>query len=106
MPTAHEIPTDALTALGVPARKDLGDEQQRGAACVWCRTGLDAETAVDLGEQPTPNRWFPRACPGCVTRQAWRGFLDHAMPCPRCSGASGILCATGRALNRLSKAHR
>ncbi|WP_432133173.1 hypothetical protein [Streptomyces sp. bgisy154] len=100
------ITPEVLAGLGLPAREELDDQRQRGAACVWCAGVLDAESAVDLGEQPPPARWFPRACQSCVTGRAWRGFLDHAMPCARCGGASGVLCETGRALSRLARGRR
>ncbi|WP_432158957.1 hypothetical protein [Streptomyces sp. bgisy153] len=102
MPMTTELP-DAIAALVLPARETLDDAQQRGAACVWCSAPLDGERAVDLGEQPLPDRWFPRACQSCVAGRAWRGFLDHAMPCSQCGGTTGVLCDTGRALVRLAK---
>ncbi len=37
--------------LPLPGVGDLSEEQQRGAACVWCKEHLTAEIAVDLGER-------------------------------------------------------
>ncbi|MFD7886914.1 hypothetical protein G6W47_04610 [Streptomyces sp. CAI-21] len=54
----------------LPSPAQLGDEQLRGAECVWCGRCLATETAVDLGVHPDPQcpwaSWFPRACPACA----------------------------------------
>ncbi len=56
----------------LPALSDLSEQQVRGAACVYCGIHLDNATAVDLGEHQAGRagslvRWFPRACPPCVS---------------------------------------
>ncbi|MFI2432003.1 hypothetical protein [Streptomyces sp. NPDC018693] len=106
MSITMEITPEVLAVLGLPARETLDDEQQRGAACVWCNHELNAESAIDLGEQAPPDRWFPRACRPCVGVRAWPGVLSHAMACTStCGGQSGHLCDTGRLLYRLSTRH-
>ncbi|MGZ2359959.1 hypothetical protein LRE75_25275 [Streptomyces sp. 372A] len=56
----------------------LTEQQQRGWACVWCRTQLRVGADVDLGEKRVLPRtgaaysWFPRACAdmaGCAERE-------------------------------------
>ncbi|MFD8031000.1 hypothetical protein ACFV3F_20090 [Streptomyces sp. NPDC059717] len=44
-------PVWGRASLPLPGVGDLSKEQQRGAACVWCKTHLTAESAVDLGER-------------------------------------------------------
>lgn len=52
----------------LPAVHTISEQQQRGWACVWCRTPLGTGLGVDLGEQrvtPTGGAaylWFPREC--------------------------------------------
>ncbi|WP_432135665.1 MULTISPECIES: hypothetical protein [unclassified Streptomyces] len=99
-----EITPEALTVLALPAREGLNDGQQRGAACVWCCHGLRSVSAVDLGEQPPPERWFPRACRPCVGARAHSGFFAHAMACEHCTHRT-TLCDTGRLLHQLTKRH-
>ncbi|WP_432157324.1 MULTISPECIES: hypothetical protein [unclassified Streptomyces] len=104
MTRTAEITPEALAVLRLPARDALDDERRRGAACVWCGHGLDGESAVDLGEQAPPERWFPRACRPCVGARAHSAFLPHATACERCANHSE-LCGTGRLLHRLTLRH-
>lgn len=58
----------------LPPVAGLSDEQQRGAACVWCATELTVQTAVDLGARRidahgSSVQWFPRGCSNCLRGQ-------------------------------------
>jgi hypothetical protein len=105
MTTTYEIPAEVLAVLLVPGLEDLDDAQRRGVACVWCKTTLDAETAVDLGERPPPDRWFPRACASCTTARATKGLHRHSEGCTPCA-KSPQLCDTGLVLARLAMGRR
>ncbi|MFH8805463.1 hypothetical protein ACH4F6_38980 [Streptomyces sp. NPDC017936] len=86
---AAEPRTDssALLMLPLPQVIGLSDPQRRGAACVWCGTGLTAETARDLGERPAPDGGllFPRSCTPCACKEARRVFALHTRSCRRCT---------------------
>lgn len=108
-----EVPAAALEALGLPPLDGLHDAQVRGASCVWCSTGpLNAENAVDLGEQmsplpgsASPMRWYPRACRPCIADRAQRGLFAHAPMCEQCVDEAGV-CEVGRGLYRLVREGR
>ncbi|GAA5050600.1 hypothetical protein [Streptomyces similanensis] len=97
-----------LEVLRLPTRESVTDSQARGADCVWCARGpLNAETAVDLGEQhdETGPGWFPRACRECAAKRAHEGLFAHTPACERCVGEAA-LCPVGRALYRLVREGR
>ncbi|MFI6140272.1 hypothetical protein ACIBCC_19055 [Streptomyces griseus] len=56
------------TQRPLPSVTTLTEAQQRGWACVWCRTPLGIGLGNDLGEQrvrPADGAaysWFPRQC--------------------------------------------
>ncbi|MEU2911326.1 hypothetical protein ACFYM3_06215 [Streptomyces massasporeus] len=102
-----EVPADVAAALLLPAPADATEDQLRGARCVWCEAGpLNAETAIDLGEQKTPaGSWFPRACQNCTASWAHRGLFEHAPLCEQCTDDASR-CKTGRVLYRLIRQGR
>lgn len=68
-----------MTVRDLPPVAELTEQQQRGWACVWCRTQLRVGADVDLGEkrvEPATGAaysWFPRACAdaaACAEREA------------------------------------
>lgn len=103
-------PPRGRAALPLPRVGDLSEQQQRGAACVWCATLLTAETAVDLGERrirvlDSHVTAFPRGCRPCTATAAYRALLDHAEGCRTCKdSAQG--CDRGHALQQLAKQGR
>lgn len=65
----------------LPPVNDTLEQQQRGWACVWCRTWLPVGLSTDLGQQrivPATGAsylWFPRECldkAACAEREATR----------------------------------
>ncbi|MEU1597274.1 hypothetical protein ABZ468_31590 [Streptomyces sp. NPDC005708] len=89
---------------------ELGEAQQRGAACVWCAQTLTAETALDLGERRIKVldgdiTAFPRGCRPCTADAAYRALMDHAPRCEQCVDDAGR-CDTGVALRRLMREGR
>ena len=118
-PSTLDVPPAVVAVLDLPGLARLTDGQVRGADCVWCRTPLTADTAVDFGEQTSDApwstsvigmRWYPRACPTCTATRAHRGLLNHAPGCDDCrkSPAPGdpVVCAIARILYRLVKGGR
>lgn len=89
-----------LEFLALPSLADLTDEQARGVTCVWGGERLTTETAVDLGEQPEPGRWFPRACRQCAAGRAHQGLFAHGSTCRDCADDAAA-CPVGRGLYRL-----
>jgi hypothetical protein len=105
-------PPAVAAALELPALDGLTDDQVRGADCVWCKTRLTAETAVDLGEHmsplsgtTSPMRWFPRACSADTAKRAHAALAAHAPECEQCADDPGR-CDTGRWLHRLVRENR
>ncbi|MGW2936926.1 hypothetical protein ACWDA7_34910 [Streptomyces sp. NPDC001156] len=103
-------PTWGRAAVPLPGVGDLGEQQQRGAACVWCGTSLTAETAVDLGERrirvlDSHVTVFPRGCGPCTAEAALRSLHDHAPGCDLCVAEAGS-CDVGVALRRLMREAR
>lgn len=103
-------PPRGRAALPLPKVGDLSEQQQRGAACVWCATLLTAETAVDLGERrirvlDSYVTAFPRGCRPCTATAAYRALLDHAPTCEQCIDDVDR-CDTGTALRRLIREGR
>ncbi|MFF9625462.1 hypothetical protein [Streptomyces griseosporeus] len=100
-------PGEISEMLLPPCEMDgLGPEQIRGAACVWCATGLTAETAVDLGERRHRSySTFPRGCRACTRIAANRALQDHAPRCEQCID-DGSQCTTGMALYRMIRDSR
>ncbi|MEV7793435.1 hypothetical protein AB0O68_15790 [Streptomyces sp. NPDC087512] len=116
--TAESTPADVLALLvrALPELDTLTDDQVRGAHCAWCRTPLQADTAINFGEQTSPDprststigiRWYPRACPACAAKKAHRALFEHSPGCEECKKVSApgepCPCNTARALNRLLK---
>lgn len=98
---------DALALLPIPALNGLSQEQVRGAACVWCDTGLDTATAVDLGERRhkrLDGRYstFPRACPACAREAAIRVLRLHRGACEQCTDDATV-CDVRAALEQLAR---
>ncbi|MEH0574280.1 hypothetical protein QBA54_07250 [Streptomyces sp. B21-108] len=96
--------------LPIPALDGLSQEQVRGAACVWCDTGLDTATAVDLGERRHKRldghySTFPRACPSCVREAAIRALREHPGMCEQCVDDASV-CDSRRALDHLAREGR
>ncbi|MFE9920481.1 hypothetical protein ACFYQA_02510 [Streptomyces sp. NPDC005774] len=88
--------------LPLPQVIGLDDAERRGAACVWCKTLLTAETARDLGERMTSGgRIWPRGCTPCVCTEARRIFLLHARHCQSCI-RNKARCPDRRALRDLA----
>ncbi|MFE9300499.1 hypothetical protein [Streptomyces sp. NPDC006856] len=63
----------------LPPVNDTLEQQQRGWACIWCRTWLPVGLSTDLGQQrviPETGAaylWFPREClntAACAEREA------------------------------------
>lgn len=108
-----EVSAAVLEVLALPALHGLRDEQVRGASCVWCGyRPLNAENAVDLGEQmsplpgsASPMRWYPRACRPCVADRAHRGLFAHSPMCEQCIDEAGV-CEVARGLYRLVREGR
>ncbi|MGW2933308.1 hypothetical protein ACWDA7_15895 [Streptomyces sp. NPDC001156] len=103
-------PVWGRAALPLPGVGDLSKQQQRGAACVWCKTTLTAETAVDLGERrirvlDSHVAAFPRGCGPCTAEAALRALHDHAPGCDECVADAGS-CETGVKLRRLMREGR
>lgn len=102
------IDADALALLPLPtlATGSLTAEQVRGGSCVWCGTGLNAETAIDFGARSgtlagVTAPWYPRGCADCVRRAALRAFRAHPGTCEQCVDDPS-LCNVRRALRRLA----
>ncbi|MEU5374451.1 hypothetical protein [Streptomyces sp. NPDC005968] len=103
-------PVWGRASLPLPGVGDLSKEQQRGAACVWCKTHLTAESAVDLGERrirvlDSYITAFPRGCHPCTGDAALRALHGHAPRCLRCIEDAGS-CDIGVALRRLMREAR
>ncbi|WP_435272208.1 hypothetical protein [Streptomyces parvulus] len=102
-PFALVVPPAVVEVLALPLFRTLTDDQARGAVCVWGDQRLNAETAVDLGEQL--GRWFPRACRTHVADRAHRALLVHAPTCDACrtkpADGDPSPCEIARALYRL-----
>nr|WP_202469824.1 hypothetical protein [Streptomyces sp. SID2888] len=89
-----------MAELALPELLDLDEDRAAGRTCVWGGEPLTIETAVELGEQTAPDRWFPRACRTCVAARAHRGLLSHGSTCPQCA-APDAQRPVGRGLYRL-----
>lgn len=92
--------------LPLPILGSLTPEQIRGASCVWCSTGLNAETAMDFGAchgalMGQVTIWYPRACSPCVNRVACKEFAAHPRTCEQCVD-DPTACDDRRALRRLA----
>ena len=112
MPTEHAHPPTYVVALALFQLPDLDEQtqdQKRGAACVWCGTGLSAETAVDLGERrhrgPGHFSTFPQSCRPCAQTAANRALQDHVQCCEQCVDDVSQ-CETGMALTRVMRETR
>lgn len=99
---------EVLALLQLPALGSgrLTAEQIRGGSCVWCATGLNAETAIDFGARSgtlagVVAPWYPRGCADCVRKAALRAFRAHPGTCEQCVDDPS-LCNTRRALRRLA----
>ncbi|WP_308315997.1 MULTISPECIES: hypothetical protein [unclassified Streptomyces] len=101
----HALPPDVLAMLALPDPAMLTEDQRRGSVCVWGDDRLDNVTAVDLGVQDEPRRWFPRACPTHAADRAHRALFDHAAMCEQCVDAAEH-CETSRVLYRLVREGR
>lgn len=107
------VPADVrpVLVLAVPALDVLGEEQFRGAGCVWCAAPLTVDASVDLGELDSAvGHWRPRACLACIAGKAYCSLLDHAPGCEDCArvsppGRPGG-CAIARGLYRLARQGR
>ncbi|MGW4272897.1 hypothetical protein ACWEGQ_11160 [Streptomyces seoulensis] len=114
------LTADVLAVLILPELAAITTDQSRGADCVWCTTRLTGDSAVDLGErmglpageeadlfEPEKGllRWYPRACPTCVTHRAHRGLFEHTPTCEQCVDEAS-LCPVGRVLYRLVREGR
>jgi hypothetical protein len=105
--TANSTPADARTLITLPGIDGLSTAQLRGAACIWCSTGLTTDTAVDLGERRHKRldghySTFPRGCRSCSHRAVVGALHDHAGLCEQCVDNPSD-CAEGMALTRLEK---
>ncbi|AVH57900.1 MULTISPECIES: hypothetical protein [Streptomyces] len=103
-------PAWGKAALPLPSVDALSEEQLRGAACVWCKTPLTAETAVNLGERRVRIRSshttaFPRGCRRHAGEAAYRALLDHAPSCEQCVD-NADRCDTNTALRHLIREGR
>jgi len=106
MPPETALPLSALALLSLPPHSELTQAQARGVACVWCETGLDTATAVDLGERRHSHySVFPRACTTCVAKAADQTFRAHAGMCEQCTDDTDR-CGTATVLRQLVEAHR
>ncbi|HEY8979178.1 MAG TPA: hypothetical protein VIU15_06305 [Streptomyces sp.] len=106
MPPETAIPINALALLDLPPHSELTQAQARGVACVWCATGLDTATAVDLGAQRHSHySAFPRACAACVAKAADQTLRAHAGMCEQCVDDTDR-CGTATVLRQLVEAHR
>ncbi|MFI9598974.1 hypothetical protein ACIHCX_03665 [Streptomyces sp. NPDC052043] len=112
---AAGVPQAVLDLLQLPTLDAVTGGQRRGADCVWCGDGsLNAESAVDLGEQRHPLKgstsitgatWFPRACRRCIRERAYPAQLAHLEMCEQCVDDVRE-CKTGRSLDRLVREGR
>lgn len=98
---------DVLALLTLPSRDSLSQQQDRGVDCVWCGVTLAADTAIDLGPRrvrvlDTHVTTFPRGCPLCVGKAAYRALFDHCPMCEQCVD-NAAECDTGRELRRLAR---
>jgi hypothetical protein len=100
--TSSSAVDSALALLPLPEASRLSALQGRGAACVWCRTRLTIETAVDLGERPGPGgvTVFPRGCASCARTLAGRLYRIHIADCRAC--LRNTHCPDRVALRRLA----
>lgn len=112
--TTVDIPEKVLEVLALPTLSSLDEDRATGRTCVWGGELLTIETAVELGEQLSPNpsstsvigeRWFPRCCSSCVTDRAKQGLFAHCSTCEACAAEAGR-CETGRGLYRLMRQWR
>ena len=92
--------------LPLPILGKLTPEQIRGASCVWCDTGLNAEVAIDFGAchgslMGQATIWYPRACPACALEAALTAHNTHPRTCEQCVD-DPYACADRRALRRLT----
>ncbi|MFE9879782.1 hypothetical protein [Streptomyces sp. NPDC005784] len=109
-PTTSASTAEALAVLQLPNLAALTEQQMSGQACAWDAVPLSGVPAVDLGTQTTtraghPARWFPRGCPPCVAKEAYRALLDHASVCEQCADEAAR-CELGRGLYRLMRENR
>jgi len=106
MPPETAPPPSTLALLSLPPHSELTQAQARGVACVWCETGLDTTTAVDLGAQRHSHySTFPRACAACVAKAADQTLRAHAGLCEQCVDDTDR-CGTATVLRQLVEAHR
>lgn len=91
--------------LPVPPHDDMTDAQFKGTACVWCRTPISTDTAVDLGQRRIGLSdghitVSPRACQSCTLERIPAALERHTATCEQCvDGPAG--CETARALRHL-----
>jgi hypothetical protein len=98
-----DIPAALLPLIPLPALEGLPDARARGAACVFGGGPLTAETAVDLGEDLSPDSGttlFLRACRPCVLQAVLEARRTHPGWCEQCVDDPGV-CETSRALHTL-----
>ncbi len=102
--------TDAVALLDLPAPETLSEPQMCGRACVWCRTPLSNDSAVDLGARSVDahgvaTTWFPRADKRCVGSRAYAELFEHAVGCEPCR-ETAVGCDKAVALRRLVREAR
>jgi len=92
---------EALLLLPLP--EDLSGIQLEGRVCVFCGNGVTARTSIDLGSRILgARRIFPRACPGCISKEAITQLSLHCLGVNACQDCKEEpICDLGSALNRL-----
>jgi hypothetical protein len=109
MGTSRETTASTLEAsrlLPVPDHDDLTDAQFKGTACVWCRTPISTDTAVDLGQRRAQIRdghitVSPRACRPCTAERIPAALGQHTATCEQCVDIP-FGCDTATALRQLA----
>lgn len=109
---SNDAEAEVLALLPLPDLNTRTDDQTRGATCVYDGIPLVPQTAVNLGERmspltgtTSPMRWFPRACPTCVSTVAGRAIREHAATCEQCVDDASQ-CGTRLGLERLTREGR
>ncbi len=93
---------DVLALLPLPDPAHLTEQQVCGRACLWCKTRLSGDSAIDLGERTEKvfGCWFPRTCRTCAGVKAHDALSAHAAFCELCI-ENAAECGIGRALTHL-----
>ncbi|GKQ36907.1 hypothetical protein [Streptomyces sp. A012304] len=93
---------NAAEMLAVPKAARLARARVTGQLCVWCgktpEMGIGPRLSVIDG---VLQRWLPRACQSCASREAARVYGIHIRTCPRCSHRD--YCPDSRALHALAQ---